>query len=148
MRKRSFLVLGAGVALATTLGACSSTPVEETAAASADTSAAASTTPTPTTAEDFDAKSLLSQAKFVPYPAEGKRQGFLLERVEPASAWAKAGLRQGDVVVAIGEKDVADTATSFDLLRAIANPGTAPIEVVRRSGSSSERFALPATVPK
>ena len=142
--RRPWIAIAAGVALATTLSACSSTPTETQASAEPPKPSSASTP----IVDDFDASALLAQAKFVPYPAQGKREGFLVERVEPASAWTQVGLRPGDVVVAVGDKSVSDTATSFDLLRAVANPGSERIEVVRRSGGASERFALPGTLQK
>lgn len=140
---RKWMVLGAGVALATGLGACSSKTPQEAKPVQAEAQAAEP-------ADDFDAGNLMSQAKLVPYPREGQREGFLVERLEPKSNWAKVGLKPGDVIVAVGNKAIGETGTSLDLLRAVAKPGSELIEVVRRDTKrgTAERFPLPVSTPK
>lgn len=145
--KRSWKAYGAGAAIVMAAGlvACSSTTEKKDAPATpvqAETPAARP--------DDFDAAALMSQAKILPFPQGAKREGFLVERVEPKSPWAKVGLKPGDVVVAVGDKAIGDTGTSFDLLRAVAHPGSERIEIVRRDPKhhTQERFPLPATVPK
>ena len=140
--KRSWMAFGTGAVLATALVACSSTTPKENKPVQAEATAPLQ--------DDFDAAALMSQAKILPYPRDGKREGFLVERVEAKSPWSKVGLKAGDVVVAVGDKTIGDTGTALDLLRAVAHPGTERIEIVRRDGKHhrEERFLLPATVPK
>ncbi|WEJ97838.1 MAG: Do family serine endopeptidase [Candidatus Sphingomonas phytovorans] len=73
-------------------------------------------------------------------------QGELLARIEPGEAAEKAGLKQGDVVVRVGGKDVTPDQT-LSYLVANTAPGTrVPIEIIR-DGKRQSLTALVGTRP-
>jgi len=128
------------VLVATALSACSTKSPKDSPPVQAEAKA-----------DDFDISKLMSEARLRPFPETGPREGFRVEAVEAASPWTQIGLRKGDVIVAVGNKPIGETGTSLDLLRAVAHPGSEPIEIIRRSGGphgTAERFQLPHTVPK
>ncbi len=53
-----------------------------------------------------DLPRLLSQAKALPYIMNGKAYGFVLQDIAPGSLYAKAGLRNGDVIRRVNGKPV------------------------------------------
>lgn len=60
-----------------------------------------------------------------------KGRGELIARVEPGEAAARAGIRQGDVIVRLGGRDVTPDQT-LSYLAANVRPGTrVPVEVIR-----------------
>ena len=60
-----------------------------------------------------------------------KGRGSLITRVEPGQAAAKAGIRQGDVIVKVGDKEVTPDQT-LSYLAANLEPGSrVPVEVIR-----------------
>lgn len=73
-------------------------------------------------------------------------QGEILARIEPGEAAEKAGLKQGDVVVRVGGKDVTPDQT-LSYLVANTAPGTrVPIEIIR-DGKRQTLTALVGTRP-
>lgn len=60
-----------------------------------------------------------------------KGRGELISRVEPGEAAAKAGIRQGDVIVRVGDQDVTPDQT-LSYIAANLRPGTrVPVELIR-----------------
>ena len=60
-----------------------------------------------------------------------KNQGELIARVEPNEAAAKAGIREGDVVVRVGGRDVTPDQTLSFLIANQSVGSRVPIEVIR-----------------
>lgn len=92
---------------------------------------------------EINVSQMATQAKLVPFPNEKKREGVLVEGVEAGSDWAKIGLEKGDVIVRVGDKTLASADHGPDLIRAVANPGTERLEVMRQKGEHRERIYLP-----
>nr|WP_218625144.1 Do family serine endopeptidase [Sphingomonas sp. dw_22] len=73
-----------------------------------------------------------------------KDRGTLVSRIEPGQAAEKAGIKQGDVIVKVGGKDVTPDQT-LSYLIANVTPGTrVPVEVIR----DGKRQTLTVTVGK
>lgn len=99
--------------------------------------------PVAKTDAEINVTQLATQAKLVPFPNEKKREGILVEGIEPGSDWAKIGLEKGDVITRVGDKSLASAEHGTDLMRAVANPGTERLEVMRKKGKHRERLYLP-----
>ncbi len=68
--------------------------------------------------------------------------GVLVQTIEPNSPAQKAGLREGDVIVALDSKPVGSVD---DLLRHLAEERigvTTPLAILRRDGRAVERLVL------
>ncbi|MBX3595595.1 Do family serine endopeptidase [Sphingomonas sp.] len=76
-----------------------------------------------------------------------KGKGELIARVEPGEAAAKAGIKQGDVIVKVDGKDVTpDTTLSY--LAGSLRPGTTvPIELIRDGKSMTVRLTVGTRPP-
>lgn len=87
---------------------------------------------------------LATQVHLTPYPNEKKREGVLIEELEAGTAWTRMGFEKGDVIARVGEKSLASNDASVDLFRAVGNPGSEKIEVLRKGkGKSRQRMYLP-----
>lgn len=69
-------------------------------------------------------------------------KGELVGRVEPGQAAARAGIRQGDIILSLGGKDVTPDQTLSFLAAAVTPGTTVPVEVLR----DGQRLRLNITV--
>jgi serine protease Do len=60
-----------------------------------------------------------------------ERDGVLVRAVEPGSPAERAGLRQGDLITAAGDTELADTDTLASVLDALPDGATLTLHLVR-----------------
>ncbi|MGH9111934.1 MAG: PDZ domain-containing protein, partial [Acidimicrobiales bacterium] len=60
-----------------------------------------------------------------------ERAGVLVRAVEPGSPADRSGLRQGDLITAAGDTELADTDTLATVLEALADGDTLTLHLVR-----------------
>ena len=73
---------------------------------------------------------------------KGATQGALVQSVTKSGPAAKAGIKKGDVISAIGGLPVTDSATMFAALRAQKIGATVPVEIVRNGKKSTVMLTI------
>lgn len=66
-----------------------------------------------------DLPKILMQASAEPVIENGSIVGFLLDQIDPGSIYAKAGLKNGDIVVSINEIALTDITATIKLLHSL-----------------------------
>jgi general secretion pathway protein C len=74
---------------------------------------------------------LFTQMRAIPNVENGKTDGFRLSEVIPGSLFSQMGLRNGDVVSAIGGQDLNDPTQAIALLNSLRNASSLSITVMR-----------------
>lgn len=74
---------------------------------------------------------LLSQARVTPHFANGKADGFLVNNIVPDSIYAKAGLRNGDVVRKVNGQTINNAQQAMAMYQALQNGGGLEVELLR-----------------
>ncbi len=118
------------------LGACASQPKPVTEDISPKQ-------PVVKTDAEINLTELLQLARLTAYPNEKKQESLKIDHIEAGSAWNKIGLENGDVIVRVGDKALNSREHFLALVRAVVNPGTERLEVLRQKGKKKERLYLP-----
>lgn len=74
---------------------------------------------------------LFTQMRAIPNVQNGKTDGFRLSEVIPGSLFSQMGLRNGNVVSAIGGQDLNDPTQAIALLNSLRNASSLSITVMR-----------------
>ncbi len=99
---------------------------------------------TATLTPDTNVSELATQARLVSYPNDIKREGLLVQDIDPGTAWSRIGLEKGDVIARVGDTSMATADGTGELFRAVANPGSEKIEILRPNhGKRRQRMYLP-----
>ncbi len=74
---------------------------------------------------------MFNQVRLVPYIKNGRTEGFIFEWIKPNSLLAKAGLRPGDVLIAINNMQITSGEDAFRILQLLRNENTFKISILR-----------------
>mgnify|MGYP001773342373 CR=1 FL=1 len=74
---------------------------------------------------------MFRQIRLVPYIQKGQTKGFLFEWVDPQSVFSKAGIRAGDVLIAINNQEIKSGEDAFRILQALRNENSLKINLIR-----------------
>ncbi len=74
---------------------------------------------------------MFNQVRLVPYVKNGRTEGFVFEWIKPNSLLAKAGLRPGDVLIAINNMQITSGEDAFRILQLLRNENTFKISILR-----------------
>jgi C-terminal processing protease CtpA/Prc len=96
------------------------------------------------TADQSDLSLLLSDVRLGAYPSEAKKEAYVVTSLELGSPWETVGLEEGDVILKVDGRSVLESQAYLDLFRAVARPGTIPIEILRQG----EYLILPTVAEK
>lgn len=81
-----------------------------------------------------DLNNLAQQATIRPYFVEGRRDGFLLARVQPRSLFSRLGLRSGDVIKQVDGQAVTSVGQAMNLYQRLT-PGREVEVLITREGA-------------
>jgi len=74
---------------------------------------------------------LFQEIRLKPSVEEGKTRGFIFEWIKPRSIFDKAGIKQGDVLVAINNIEIKSGEDSFRILQALRNESSLKVTLLR-----------------
>lgn len=89
-----------------------------------------------------DLPKLLTQARAVPYMANGAINGFRIDYVAPASFYEKIGIQYGDVLQRVNGVDVRDPSTMLSLFQQLKNERTVKLDLVRNNQRTTMTYEL------
>jgi general secretion pathway protein C len=74
---------------------------------------------------------LFQEIRLKPSVEEGKTRGFIFEWIKPRSIFDKAGIKQGDVLVAINNIEIKSGEDAFRILQALRNESSLKVTLLR-----------------
>lgn len=74
---------------------------------------------------------MFRQIRLVPFVQDGRTRGFLFEWIEPGSLFDRAGLLQGDVLLAINGQEIKSGEDAFRILQVLRNEQALRISLMR-----------------
>lgn len=74
---------------------------------------------------------MFRQIRLVPYVQNGQTRGFLFEWVDPQSIFSKAGIKAGDILLAINNQDIKSGEDAFRILQALRNENSLKVSLIR-----------------
>lgn len=85
---------------------------------------------------------LLTQARALPYMAEGKTVGFRISEIVPGSLYEKIGLQNGDVIQKINSQEVDDPGKFFQLYQGLKEERNISIDLLRGGQRQSLSYEI------
>lgn len=89
-----------------------------------------------------DLPKLLTQARAVPFVANGAISGFRIDYIAPASFYEKIGIQYGDVLQRVNGVDVRDPSTMLNLFQQLKNERTVRLDLVRNNQKTTMTYEL------
>jgi type II secretion system protein C len=74
---------------------------------------------------------VLMQAAAIPYYINGQLRGFRLWDIDANSVYELAGLKNGDIVMAINGSDIVDVGGAIRMLQRLKDESDASVTIVR-----------------
>ncbi len=74
---------------------------------------------------------MFNQVRLVPYIQNGRTKGFKFEWIQPNSLLAKAGLKPGDILIAINNMQITSGEDAFRILQVLRNETSFKISIIR-----------------
>jgi len=74
---------------------------------------------------------MFNQVRLVPYVKNGRTEGFVFEWIRPNSLLSKAGLKPGDILIAINNMQITSGEDAFRILQLLRNENTFKISILR-----------------
>ncbi len=85
---------------------------------------------------------LLGQARAFPYKVNGQSQGFKIQEIVPGSLYAKAGLKNGDVIQRVNGKPVTTMQQGMALYQALQHARAIDLQIVRGGQPRSLHYVI------
>ena len=85
---------------------------------------------------------LMREIRVRPHLEEGQPGGFLIYNIEPGSIFARMGLENGDVIMAVNGKPVTKTLQAVDFYDALKKGGTVNLEIKRGETKQELHFVI------
>jgi general secretion pathway protein C len=89
-----------------------------------------------------DLPKLLTQARAVPYMANGAISGFRIDYIAPSSFYEKIGIQYGDILQRVNGVDVRDPSTMLNLFQQLKNERTVRLDLVRNNQKTTMTYDL------
>ena len=89
-----------------------------------------------------DLPKLLTQARVVPYMANGSINGFRIDYISPASFYEKIGIQYGDVLQRVNGVDIRDPSTMLNLFQQLKNERVVKLDMVRNNQRTTLTYEL------
>jgi general secretion pathway protein C len=85
---------------------------------------------------------LMREIRVRPHLEGGQPGGFLIYNIEPGSIFARMGLENGDVIMAVNGKPVTKTLQAVDFYKALKKGGTVNLEIKRGETKQELHFTI------
>jgi general secretion pathway protein C len=85
---------------------------------------------------------LMRKIRVRPHLEEGQPGGFLIYNIEPGSIFARMGLQNGDVIMAVNGKPITKTLQAVDFYNALKKGGTVNLEIKRGETKQELHFVI------
>jgi len=85
---------------------------------------------------------LMREIRVRPHLEEGQPGGFLIYNIEPGSIFARMGLQNGDVIMAVNGKPVTNTLQAVEFYNALKKGGTVNLEIKRGETKQELHFVI------
>jgi general secretion pathway protein C len=85
---------------------------------------------------------LMREIRVRPHLEEGQPGGFLIYNIEPGSIFARMGLQNGDVIMAVNGKPVTKTLQAVDFYNALKKGGTVNLYIKRGEKTEELHFTI------
>jgi general secretion pathway protein C len=85
---------------------------------------------------------LMREIRVRPHLEEGQPGGFLIYNIEPGSIFARMGLQNGDVIMAVNGKPVTKTLQAVEFYNALKKGGTVNLEIKRGESKQELHFVI------
>ena len=85
---------------------------------------------------------LMREIRVRPHLEEGQPGGFLIYNIEPGSIFARMGLENGDVIMAVNGKPVTRTLQAVDFYDALKKGGTVSLQIKRGEIKQELHFVI------
>lgn len=89
-----------------------------------------------------DYKDLMQEIRVRPHLEEGQPGGFLIYNIELGSIFARMGLENGDVIMAVSRKPVTKTLQAVDFYDALKKGGTVNLQIKRGETKQELHFII------
>jgi general secretion pathway protein C len=85
---------------------------------------------------------LMREIRVRPHLEEGQPGGFLIYNIEPGSIFARMGLQNGDVIMAVNGKPITKTLQAVEFYNALKKGGTVNLEIKRGETKQELHFII------
>jgi general secretion pathway protein C len=89
-----------------------------------------------------DLPKLLSEARVGPFYANGKVEGWKVERITPQSFYDRIGLQAGDVLQRVNGVEIRDPALILSLFQLLKNERSVSLDMLRDSRKTTMLFEI------
>ncbi len=85
---------------------------------------------------------LLSQALAKPHFNNGKMDGFMISSIVPGSLYAQAGLKNGDIIMAINGQKITNAGQAMTIYTQLKNAASLDLQLMRASSIQTIHFDI------
>ncbi len=85
---------------------------------------------------------LLSQALAKPHFSNGKINGFSISNIVPGSLYAQAGLKNGDIIMAVNGEKITGAAQAMTIYTRLKSASTLDLQLIRASNMQNIHFDI------
>jgi len=85
---------------------------------------------------------LLTQIRVVPNFQNGQTNGFKVFAIKPNSIFSKIGLKNGDVIQRVNDRDITTPDKAFQAFQELRNEKSLSVEILRRGERKSLHYEI------
>ena len=85
---------------------------------------------------------LITQVRVVPNFQDGKANGFKVFAIKPNSIFSKIGLKNGDVIQKINDREITTPDKAFQAFQDLRSEKSLAVEIVRRGGPQTLNYEI------
>jgi general secretion pathway protein C len=85
---------------------------------------------------------LLTQIRVVPNFKDGQADGFKVFAIKPQSIFAKVGLKNGDIIRKVNDRDITSPDKAFEAFQELRNEKNLTVEISRRGQQQSLSYEI------
>jgi len=85
---------------------------------------------------------LLMQARAIPHQMNGRMDGYLIQDIAPRSLYARAGLQNGDIILAVNGQPIVNPQQAMKLLNSLSSASHLSIRIRRGDTEQTLRYQI------